>query len=96
MDHLKQINDLYGHNYGDIAIKAIAEVLKKNARSIDIAARMGGEEFNLILPGIDSAGGLVAAERIRKTLEATEIDTIGHITASIGVATFLEHTDNAE
>ena len=61
LDHLKQINDVYGHNYGDLAIKAIADVLKNNARSIDVAARMGGEEFNLILPGVDSAGGLVAA-----------------------------------
>ena len=96
LDFLKQINDKYAHAYGDIVIKTLADVIKNNARSIDIAARMGGEEFNIILPGVDSKGALVAAERIRKTLEATEIDTIGHITASIGVATFLEHTDNAE
>ena len=96
LDHLKQINDVYGHNYGDIAIKAIAEVLKNNARSIDIAARMGGEEFNLILPGIDSAGGLVAAERIRKAIEGVELEKIGHITASLGVATYLEHSDDLD
>ena len=96
LDHLKQINDVYGHNYGDIAIKAIAEVLKSNARSIDIAARMGGEEFNLILPGIDSAGGLVAAERIRKAIEGVELEKIGHITASVGVATYLEHSDDLD
>ena len=95
LDHLKQINDVYGHNFGDIAIKAI-EVLKNNARSIDIAARMGGEEFNLILPGVDSAGGLVAAERIRKAIEGTELEKIGHITASVGVATYLEHTDDLD
>ena len=96
LDHLKQINDVYGHNYGDIAIKAIAEVLKNNARSIDVAARMGGEEFNLILPGVDSAGGLVAAERIRKAIEGVELDKIGHITASVGVATYLEHSDDLD
>lgn len=96
LDHLKQINDVYGHNYGDIAIKAIAEVLKNNARSIDVAARMGGEEFNLILPGVDSAGGLVAAERIRKAIEGVELDKIGHVTASIGVATYLEHSDDLD
>ena len=96
LDHLKQINDVYGHNYGDIAIKAIAEVLKNNARSIDVAARMGGEEFNLILPGIDSAGGLVAAERIRKAIEGVELEKIGHITASVGVATYLEHSDDLD
>lgn len=54
LDHLKQINDKYGHAYGDLAIKTVANVLKKNARSIDTAARMGGEEFNVILPGVDS------------------------------------------
>ena len=96
LDHLKQINDKYGHNYGDMAIKAIAEVLKSNARSIDIAARMGGEEFNLILPGVDSAGGCIAAERIRKAIEAVNLEKIGHITASLGVATYLEHSDDID
>ena len=96
LDHLKQINDTYGHNYGDIAIKAIAEVLKNNARSIDIAARMGGEEFNLLLPGVDSAGGCIAAERIRKAIAAVELEKIGHITASLGVATYLEHSEDIE
>lgn len=96
LDHLKQINDKYGHAYGDLAIKTVANVLKKNARSIDTAARMGGEEFNVILPGVDSKGAMIAAERIRKALESEKLDTIGHITASIGVATFLEHSDNIE
>ena len=96
LDHLKQINDVYGHNYGDIAIKAIADVLKSNARSIDIAARMGGEEFNLILPGVDSQGGAIAAERIRKAIEAVELEKIEHVTASIGVATYLEHSDDID
>ncbi|MBQ2611838.1 diguanylate cyclase [bacterium] len=96
LDFLKQINDKYGHNFGDLAIKTIADVLKKNARSIDTAARMGGEEFNIILPGVDSKGALIAAERIRKTLSECELDTIGHITASLGVATFLEHSNNID
>lgn len=96
LDHLKQINDVYGHNYGDIAIKTIADILKNNARSIDIAARMGGEEFNLILPGVDSAGGCIAAERIRKAIAAVPLEKIGHITASLGVATYLEHSDDID
>lgn len=96
LDHLKQINDTYGHNYGDIAIKAIAEVLKNNARSIDIAARMGGEEFNLILPGVDIEGGCIAAERIRKAIESIELEKIGHITASLGVATYPDQSDDLE
>ena len=96
LDHLKEINDKYGHAYGDLAIKTVAEVLKRNARSIDTAARMGGEEFNVILPGVDSKGAMIAAERIRKALESENLDTIDHVTASIGVATFMEHSDNIE
>ncbi len=96
LDFLKKVNDKYGHVYGDLAIKTIADVLKVNARSIDTAARMGGEEFNIILPGVSSEGAMVAAERIRKTIENTKLEKIGNITASIGVATFLEHSDNIE
>ena len=94
LDHLKRINDTFGHSCGDVAIKTVADVIKKNARSIDIAARMGGEEFNILLPGVDYKGGMIAAERIRKAIEEVEIEVIGHITASIGVATFGEHSDN--
>ncbi|MBE7711471.1 MAG: diguanylate cyclase [Cyanobacteria bacterium SIG31] len=96
LDHLKKINDIYGHSYGDLAIKTIAEVLKKNNRSIDVAARMGGEEFNLILPGVDSQGGLVVAERIRKSIESMELEKIGKITASLGVGTFGEHAEDVD
>lgn len=96
LDYLKQINDTYGHNYGDIAIKAIGKVLKRNARSIDIPARIGGEEFNLLLPGIDSKGGMIAAERIRAAIESEKLEKIGKITASIGVATYIEHTKSID
>ena len=96
LDFLKKINDTYGHSYGDLAIKTIADILKSNARSIDIPARIGGEEFDVLLPGIGSDGAMVAAERIRKAIESQEIETIGHITGSLGVATFLEHTSNVE
>lgn len=96
LDFLKKINDTYGHVYGDMAIKTIADVLKTNARSIDVPARIGGEEFNVLLPGVTSDGAMIAAERIRKAIESAEIDTVGHITGSLGVATYLEHTDNIE
>lgn len=96
LDYLKKINDTHGHFYGDLAIKSIAEVLKSNARSVDVPARIGGEEFNVLLPGIASEGAMVAAERIRKSIERMEIDTVGHITGSLGVATYFEHTENVE
>lgn len=94
LDHLKKINDKFGHNYGDMAIKAISEILKSSCRTIDIAARMGGEEFNVILPGVDSKGGLIFAERIRKTIENIPLEKIGNITASIGVGTYMEHSED--
>ena len=96
LDYLKKINDTYGHAAGDIAIKAIADVMKKNARSIDIPARLGGEEFCILLPGIDSKGGMIAAERIRSAIESYEVDEIGKITASIGVGTYPEHSQNLD
>lgn len=96
LDYLKRINDTYGHQFGDLAIKTIANVLKREARSIDIPARIGGEEFNLLLPGVDVNGAIIAAERIRKSIENQVIDTIGGITASVGVATFLEHSDRID
>lgn len=96
LDFLKQINDKYGHSFGDLAITTVADVLKKNARSIDVAARMGGEEFNVLLPGIDSKGGLIAAERIRAAISECKLDQIGQITASIGVATFFEHSNKVD
>ena len=92
LDYLKKINDTYGHFFGDLAIRTIADILKKNARSIDVPARLGGEEFSILLPGVDSKGAMIAAERIRSAIEAQELDTIGHITASIGVGTFPEHS----
>ena len=96
LDYLKKINDTYGHTFGDLAIKTIADVLKSNARSVDVPARIGGEEFNVLLPGINSEGAMIAAERIRKSIEAVEIDTIGHITGSLGVATYFEHSEDVE
>lgn len=96
LDYLKQINDKYGHSIGDLAIQTVSNVLKKNARSIDVAARMGGEEFNLLLPGVDSQGGLIAAERIRSAIADCKIEQVGQITASIGVSTFFEHSDKIE
>ncbi len=94
LDHLKVINDKFGHAIGDEAIKQIGQVLKNNARSVDIPARFGGEEFAVILPGIDKEGGLIAAERLRVAIETCYVKEAETITASIGVATFLRQTDS--
>ena len=97
LDHLKRINDTYGHTMGDKAISTIASVINKNARSIDIASRYGGEEFFIILPGIDAKGALIAAERLRSSIEAAEVEGLPEgITASLGVASFMEQTTNID
>lgn len=96
LDKLKHINDSLGHSAGDAAIKAVARVINKNSRSVDVPSRVGGEEFTIILPGVDSQGGLVAAERIRASLEAEHVEGVGHITASVGVATFIEMTTDVD
>ncbi|HIS54522.1 TPA: diguanylate cyclase [Candidatus Galligastranaerophilus gallistercoris] len=96
LDKLKHINDTLGHSAGDAAIKAVAKVINKNSRSVDVPSRVGGEEFTIILPGVDSQGGLIAAERIRSSLENEYVEGVGHITASIGVATFIEMTTDVD
>ncbi len=96
LDHLKTINDSFGHSAGDAAIVGIAKILKKNARAIDIPSRFGGEEFGVVLPGIDIEGGLKAAERLRAAIESTPVEGVGQITASIGIGTFLRHSSNLE
>lgn len=97
LDHLKRINDTYGHSMGDKAIATIASVITKTSRSVDIPARYGGEEFFVILPGIDAKGGLIAAERLRSTIEATPVEGLEEgITASLGVASFIEQTINID
>ncbi len=97
LDHLKRINDTYGHSMGDKAISAIATVISNTARSVDIPSRYGGEEFFIILPGIDARGGLIAAERIRSSIESHKIEGLDEgITASLGVSCFIEQTSNID
>ena len=96
LDYLKKINDTYGHQAGDTAILTIAKVMKKNARSIDIPTRFGGEEFSILLSGVDSHGAVIAAERLRMAIEMENVPQVGQITASIGVATFIEQTDRID
>lgn len=96
LDNLKKINDAYGHSIGDVAIKTVAKVLKRNARAIDTPSRLGGEEFSVLLPDVDSKSAMVVAERIRESIEKEEVELLGHVTASVGVATYFEHSSNLE
>lgn len=86
VDHFKRINDTHGHEVGDTVLVAIAQVLSGCARVIDIVARVGGEEFAVILPNTDTPGALEVAERMR-TAVAQATWLAQPATISIGVAT---------
>ncbi|MCP9495826.1 MAG: sensor domain-containing diguanylate cyclase [Pyrinomonadaceae bacterium MAG19_C2-C3] len=96
IDHFKRINDTYGHGAGDDTLRIFADVLRQELRGIDTAARYGGEEFAVILPQADLEGARRAAERLRERISKTDIPLAGHITASLGVATFPLHACTRE
>ena len=90
LDHFKAINDQYGHPAGDQALRAVADILERNMRPMDTAARYGGDEFAVILPSCRPGTGHAIAERIREQVEQTPIamsdGTLLRLTASIGGA----------
>jgi diguanylate cyclase (GGDEF)-like protein len=93
LDYFKEKNDKFGHLVGDIILKEIAAVLKSTLREIDIIGRYGGEEFTVVLAGIGREGALLAAERIRSSVEHSVFkayDEKVSITISIGISTFPE------
>lgn len=98
IDKFKSVNDTYGHPVGDIAIKAVAKVLKETARGSDFVARYGGEEFTIGMVDTNSKGAAQTAERIRTIMEKTVAARVGSkdlmITLSIGVSSFPEDTKN--
>ena len=69
IDHFKRVNDRYGHGAGDQVIKAVAMALLDSVRPMDLVARIGGEEFAIILPNCASAFGETVAERVRRRVE---------------------------
>ena len=88
VDYFKQINDSYGHLRGDEVLKALARVCQTHMDEEDMLARVGGEEFALLLPGVDLEGACKRAERIRVSVWESPVllaDTAIHITISIGV-----------
>ena len=94
IDHLKKINDQYGHSVGDAAIRHTAGALKELSRDNDTAARLGGEEFALLLAGIDEEKAIAAAERLRHVVSAAPVEGVGTITISLGVAACPAHADS--
>jgi diguanylate cyclase len=94
IDHFKKINDTYGHLLGDKVLQAVAQVLLASVKGRDVAARLGGEEFAILLPDTPEQGACVLAEQIRQTVSQGRIrrgdanDPIDGVTISLGVAAY--------
>jgi len=73
LDNFKRVNDMHGHSVGNSVLTAVADVIQKSVREIDVVARYGGEEFAVILPQTPQSGMSVVAERIRRGVEAMAI-----------------------
>jgi diguanylate cyclase len=92
IDHFKKINDTYGHLFGDTVLKVVAQALKTCVGDPQVAARVGGEEFAILVPGSAVDAARLLAERIRTTIASSRIrrkdsqESIGQITVSLGVA----------
>jgi diguanylate cyclase (GGDEF)-like protein/PAS domain S-box-containing protein len=100
IDHFKLVNDTYGHDVGDLAIKALAVICMQSIRQYDTAARIGGEEFLILLPqtGLDAA--MVVAERVRSAVQRNAIALADgrqlQFTVSVGVATLNRDIGSAD
>ncbi len=95
LDHFKGVNDQHGHLSGSRLLVEVARVLRSCVRDEDVVVRYGGDEYVVILTGIDSGGGLKVAERVRRAIEdhrfLSREATPVRVTASIGLASFPEH-----
>lgn len=86
IDNFKKLNDTFGHDAGDDAIRRISRVLREGTRGIDLAARIGGEEFAVLLVETGQSAGAEVAERLRVAIKALKTPAGDGITASFGVA----------
>ena len=96
VDHFKEINDNFGHASGDVVLRSVADLIRKQLREGDIVARFGGEEFIIALPNTAREGALVLAERIRREIKQEQWQCEQRnfsVTVSIGLADEAEYQD---
>jgi diguanylate cyclase (GGDEF)-like protein len=99
LDNFKTVNDRFGHDVGDLVLRAFAASIRANVRDVDLPARYGGEEFTVLLPSTDAEGGRQLAERLRVAAEEMVVDAGDagevRVTSSFGVASYPEELSAA-
>jgi len=92
LDDFKRVNDRFGHQTGDLVLREFARILREEVREIDLPVRLGGEEFAVLLPETDLKGGVLLADRLRRSLEGLSVaapeGAAVRVTASFGVASY--------
>jgi diguanylate cyclase (GGDEF)-like protein len=86
VDYFKKVNDTFGHDAGDALLKSVASLIQDQARKGDVVCRSGGEEFIVFLTKTDLDQAFMVAERVRKSIESHEFDTVGNVTISVGIS----------
>lgn len=94
VDHFKRVNDTFGHEAGDEVLRRLARTLEQRLRGSDVVARLGGEEFVVLLPDTDLAGAEAIAQALVTAMAAQQDPVVGAITVSAGVATMRGLQDN--
>jgi diguanylate cyclase (GGDEF)-like protein len=93
LDHFKHINDEWGHQTGDLVLARVGALLADECRDVDVAARLGGEEFVVLLPGVHCAGAEAFTQRVRQTLSADDASELPTVRVSAGVHTAVAPAD---
>jgi diguanylate cyclase (GGDEF)-like protein len=97
LDHFKRVNDGAGHAAGDAVLRIVAEVMRARARGTDLVARLGGEEFAVLLPETSAEGARISAEQLRQAVAGHDFSEarVGSVTLSVGVALW-RHGDSSD
>jgi len=99
LDHFKAINDDYGHEAGDLLLRRVADTLRQCLRATDLPARLGGEEFGVLLANTNTDQAASVSEKIRSQIEKLEVNFEGQtlsVTLSGGLATLGDDGDNLQ